>query len=447
MKTAHSQRRRIVAATLAGLLALAACGSDDSSSGETSATGGSAAPSTEEVTLSLLIDEGETSTARWGALTKAYTAEHPNVTFSIETRPGGGDGDNIVKTRLATGEMADLFHYNSGALLDPLNPAESLVDLAGSPFLENVAEGFLPTVTRDGKVFGVPMETGMGGGILYNKKVFEANGLEVPKTWDELVANNDKLLAAGVTPMAASFADTWTSQLLVLSDYFNIQAEVPTFAADFDANKIKYADNAAALRGFEHVQQGFEQGWWNSDFGSTTMDQALEMLATGKVAQYPMLTFALGSIAGSFPDAVSDIGFFATPGDSADANGLTLWMPQALYIASTSKHADVAKDFLAFVASVPGTETITSAVPPSGPYLIKGAELPDDVLPGVKDLQAYIDSEKFAPALEFVTALKGPALEQLLVAVGSGLQDAKSAAADYDKDIVKQAQQLGLAGW
>ncbi len=34
----------------------------------------------------------------------------------VETRPQGADGDNVVKTRLSTGDMDDVFEYNSGSL-------------------------------------------------------------------------------------------------------------------------------------------------------------------------------------------------------------------------------------------------------------------------------------------------------------------------------------------
>ena len=82
-----------------------------------------------EVTLSVLIDDSPETTAMMGALTAAYSAAHPDVSFDIEIRPGGGDGDNVVKTRLATGEMSDIFVYNTGSLFQALNPTESLLPL------------------------------------------------------------------------------------------------------------------------------------------------------------------------------------------------------------------------------------------------------------------------------------------------------------------------------
>jgi raffinose/stachyose/melibiose transport system substrate-binding protein len=122
-------------------------------------------------------------------------------------------------------------------------------------------------------------------------------------------------------------------------------------------------------------------------------------------------------------------------------------MPAGIYIAATSEQQEVAKEFLAFVASLEGVDAITAAVTPQGPYMVEGSSLPDDALPAVLDIQAYIDAGTTAPALEFLSPIKGPNLEFLTVEVGSGLKDAATAAAEYDEDVVAQAQQLGLPGW
>lgn len=401
----------------------------------------------EPVTLTYLVDDNATNQAMNQALVDAYMAQHPNVTITIESRPGGGEGDNIVKTRLATGEMTDIFFYNSGSLLQALNPSETLVDISGEPFMENIVDSFIPTVSQDGQVFGVPTGTAMGGGILYNKAIYEELGLSVPTTWAEFEANNEAIKEAGIPPLLATFGDTWTSQLFVLADYYNVSAAHPTFAEDYTANEAKYATTPEAMAGFTYLQAGFENDWWQPDYGTTTFEQGLQLLADGEVAQYPMLTFALSNIQTNSGDKVNDIGFFALPGTDASSNGATIWMPQATYISNTSEHIDVAKDFLAFIASPEGADVMTEAVPPLGPYLIKGVTLPDTVLPAVKDLAAYIDAGNSLPALEFLSPLKGPSLEQICVAVGTGQMDAATGAENYDLDVENQALQLGLPGW
>ena len=85
----------------------------------------------------MLIATNPATVAQTEALTAAYTAKHPDVTFEIEQRAGGAEGDNIVKTRLATGEMADIFHYNSGSLFQALRPTQTLADLSDLPAQAN----------------------------------------------------------------------------------------------------------------------------------------------------------------------------------------------------------------------------------------------------------------------------------------------------------------------
>ena len=58
-----------------------------------------------------------------------------------------------------------------------------------------------------------------------------------------------------------------------------------------------------------------------------------------------------------------------------------------------------------------------------------------------------MDEDRATPALEFLSPVKGPALEQITVEVGSGLRSAEDGAKLYDEDVKKQAQQLGLEGW
>src|SRR5437867_4654970 len=192
----------------------------------------------EPVTLSLLTSQNQNDQLMINALTDAYTALHPNVTFDIEIPPGASaDIPNLVQTRLATGEMNDIFYYNSGSLLQALHPSDTLVDLSKEPFMANIADSFKPTVSQNGGVFGVPVGYAASGGVLYNKKVYEKVGVSVPKTWAEFEANNDKIKAAGIPPVLQTYGDDWTSQLFVLADNYNVVQANPTFAAYHTANK------------------------------------------------------------------------------------------------------------------------------------------------------------------------------------------------------------------
>jgi raffinose/stachyose/melibiose transport system substrate-binding protein len=429
----------LLAATVACILALGACspgslGSSDEGGGTT--------------TLTFLVDNADASLKPAQALGAAFHAKNPDITVQVQTRPGGSEGDNIVKTRLSTGEMTDVFLYNSGSLFQALNPQQNLVPLTGESWVGQLDETFKPVVSVGSELYGAPITSSTGGGILYNRKVYEKLGLQVPKTWAEFMANNAKVKAAGIDPVIQTYQDTWTSQLFVLADYHNIAAADPSWAQKYTAGQVKYAQEPA-IKGFQRLEEVHKAGYENKDYRSMRFEKGVSLLAAGKGAHFPMLTFAVGTLTASDPERINDVGFFAQPGDDAAKNGLTIWMPAGLYIPKSTEGAqlEAAKKFVAFVASHEGCDVQTKAYPPSGPYMVKGCELPADAPQAVKDVVSYVDAGNVTTALEFQSPVKGPALEQITVEVGSGLRSASDGAALYDKDVKKQAQQLGLEGW
>lgn len=98
-----------------GSMALSACtagslGSSSSSSGAAAAT-----------TITYLVDNGDTTVKTATAQVAAFNALNNGVTVKLDQRPAGTDGDNAVKTKLATGDMAEVFSYNSGSLMAALD--------------------------------------------------------------------------------------------------------------------------------------------------------------------------------------------------------------------------------------------------------------------------------------------------------------------------------------
>ena len=102
----------------------------------------------------------------------------------MDNQPGGTEGDNLMKTKLATGEMADVFHYNSGSLFQALNPDQNLVPLTDEPWVGELSEDMKAVVSTPNGTYGAPSGSTQAGGVMYNKKVYERLGLQRA---DELV--------------------------------------------------------------------------------------------------------------------------------------------------------------------------------------------------------------------------------------------------------------------
>ena len=443
MRFASRRGALATAALVGGALSLSACsagsiGSDDGGSeGQT------------EITFLTNNDPQNVTNAE--AVIEAFEAANPDIAVQLDTRPGGGDGDNLVKTRLSTGDMADIFEYNSGSLFQAIAPATNLQPVTDEAWVADLDETFTQVVSAGEDVYGSPWGYITGGGVLYNIPVYEELGLEVPLTWDELVANAETIAEQkqGVAPIEQTFGDTWTSQIFVLADYHNVAVANPDFAEEYTANQAKFASTPEAVAGFEHLQQLNEAGLLNEDFASATFTDGLAAIANGEAAHYPMITFGIPAIDGIAPEKTNDVGYFALPGDDASTNGTTLWSPSGLYIPKTTEgdRLEAAKKFQAFMASPDGCEAYASAGTVGGPFAVTTCELPAEVPTAVEDLSAYVDQGASTPALEFLSPIKGPALEQITVEVGSGIRSAEDGAALYDQDVEKQAQQLGLPGW
>ena len=408
-----------------------------------------AAPAQAATEITFQTWNSQDSQDKWNAMTAAFMKANPDIIVKTNFVPGGVEGDALVKSQLASGTMTDVFAYNVGALMQAIDPVRNLVNLKNESWMKSVNSGFIPSATgADGGVYAAPFGTAMGGGILYNKRIYSKLGLQIPLTWKEFMANNAKIKKAGITPVISSWKDSWTAQLFVLGDHFNVAAAMPGFEDKFTANKIVLAKNPATLAGFQHLEEVRKAGYYNKDVASTTFAKALEYLALGKGAHYPMLSAGIDTIVANFPTKASDIGFMAQPGTNAKSNGVTVWMPSGVYISKTTKNLEAAKKFVAWTVSKESFVVQNKVVPPSGPYFIKGAPVSGNLTAVFTDLYNYMQGKGTSyPALEFLTPVKGPNLSQICVEIGSGQKNALQGAQSYQKDLQKQSQQLGLAGW
>lgn len=432
------------------LLILATAGATlTACSGIGSSGGGGGGGSGGSTTVSFLVDNADQTVKAANSVAAAFQAANPNIKISVQTRPQGSDGDNVVKTRLSTGDMTDVFEYNNGSLMQALKPAQNLVAVSDQSWASDLDKTFVDSTTSDSKLYGAPWGTAFGGGVLYNIPVFKKLNLQPPQTWADFMKDAQTIKSAGTTPIIQTYAasSTWTSQLFVLGDYHNVEAQVPDFATQYTAGKDKYATTPAALAGFQHIED--MRAYFNEDYRSADLNTGVRDVATGQGAMYPQLGGTASNIDTVAPGKSNDVGFFALPGNDASSYGMTVWPGAAVYMPTSTKGAklDAAKKFLAFLASSPGCNAQATASPPQGPFLVKSCTLPANVSQVAKDTTAYFKEGKATPALEFKSPIKGPNLEQICIQVGTGQVSASKGAGLYDQDVKKQAQQLGLPGW
>jgi raffinose/stachyose/melibiose transport system substrate-binding protein len=424
------------------LVVLLVCGAMAFASGAGEKAGGAGAAAS-----------GETISVLWTRTTmqnghepifEAIEKKH-NIKTELEIRVGGAEGETIVKTRLAAGDMADIFIYNNGSKINDINPERNCVDLSSS-YASKLDPLFVAAASAGGRLYSVPIDySAQAGAIWYSKSIYQKLGLQIPKTWKEFLANCDKAQAAGYTAVLGTFKDTWTSQIIFLSEEYYIKSAMPDWPQQYTANKAKYATFPAALRSFEKLAETAK--YLNKDYLATTLTQGIEKIANGEVAHFSMQTQRLSFLDTDYPDKLPDVGVFAQPGDDPNDQGISIWMPNGFFVYKNSKKVDAAKKWIDYLLTQEAYDLYTSKMRPGGPPIVKGLRLPSSSMPGVLDLQKYFDAGKYQPVLEFESPVKGPNLEQLCIEVSTGRMTPKEAAVAYDQDVQKQAVLLNLPGW
>jgi N-acetylglucosamine transport system substrate-binding protein len=173
-------------------LSLAAC-SDSKTS--TNKDGNESKGNTE---LDVAVFEGAYGSDYWKAVAEKFMDENPGTKINITSNPKIGD---LIRPKIVAGDPPDLIYLNSA---DPSGVTQALIDENGIEEItdifdrkvpgedvtirEKLVEGTLESGFMapygDGKVYLAPYNYNLMG-LWYNKKLFEKENIETPKTWDE----------------------------------------------------------------------------------------------------------------------------------------------------------------------------------------------------------------------------------------------------------------------
>jgi raffinose/stachyose/melibiose transport system substrate-binding protein len=91
-----------------------------------------------------------------------------NIRPELEIRVGGAEGETIVKTRLASGDMSDVFIFNTGSKINDINPERNCVDLSAD-YGTKVDDLYRASSSVNGKLYSVPVDYSAQGGAIYYK--------------------------------------------------------------------------------------------------------------------------------------------------------------------------------------------------------------------------------------------------------------------------------------
>ena len=312
---------------------------------ETSAAATKATEAQEQVTLRVWGDAQNQQVIEkpFQKINEAFMAKYPNIKVQFEI----SQTNDSLNVALQSNELPDCFMVQGDKNPKMAEMARNgyILPLDGKIDTGRYSPMEISYTQVDGKIYCSPssfLDTCL---VYYNKDIFSKEGLSVPKTWDDFIALNDKLLAKNIIPLSYSAATDWDNFWVVMS-------LAPAFANDALENitvgKGTFVDPSIA-KAFNTFRSFAEKGYFGKNFVATDAQGAQLAFTNGKAAMIIDGTWNNTLYSGS----EINLGHFFIPnekGEKIAQTSLSNFMTYA--VASKSAHPEEAELYVSYLASL-----------------------------------------------------------------------------------------------
>lgn len=272
---------------------------------------------------------------------KMLREENIKVKVNLEM-PSSDQYESVLQARLTGDDAPDLYTLHSNNI-GTYHKAGNLADLTNEELSGKIYDSVKDTITVDGKVLAVPIES-QAWGVLYNKDIFEECGLEAPETLEELKQTCAVLEEKGYTPFMLAFQEQWVPQLMTaLTIGGKVSGEVPDWLDRMYRDEASYSEIADIFDVIDVImehgtERAMEEG---SESGSADF-------ANGKAAMYVQGTWASSTIMTTNPDM--KLGVFPLPiNENKECTRVNLSTSTTLGVYPESDELDLALKFANYV--------------------------------------------------------------------------------------------------
>lgn len=330
------RRRSRAALTLAGVL------------GATLALSGCAGPGSDGPTDITFHMSKPEAIPFFRDLVQRYNSEQSDVRVTLDTASNLSAG-------FLRGNPPDVGLLNYNYEMARFMERGALSDLSDMPEAQRIRPEVQDLVdqysTYPGRTSVLPYSVAAAS-VIYNVEIFEENDLEVPTTWDELIAVCDALEAAGVTPIYSTFKDPWTLGQGLFDYTVGGMIDVPEFLEQMDEAGTEVGPDSEVsfqktiLEPSEMMKQLADYS--NDDAASRGYGDGNVAFADGEGAMYMQGPWALGEIAKTNPDL--ELATFPLPSsDDPDDLKVRVNLDLALWIPEASSQQEAAREFVSYL--------------------------------------------------------------------------------------------------
>ncbi len=297
-----------------------------------------------------------------------------------------------IRVGFTTDSAADIFKWWNGYQMKDLVDAGHLADMT-EEWKEMVADGVDPsmadTLTFDGKTYGIP--AGVHYWVMfYNKKIFEKNGLQPPKTWDEFEKINETLKSNGITPFGTTTIDVWNG--FIWFEEFMIHS-YPDVYAKLVVGEAKYTD-PEVVEAMKTWKSFYDKGYYAKplDF----QNEVAPAFAKEEFAMFMMGSWYSDYFKGAGMEPGTDFGAFVLPAIKPEAGNVVISEVTPFLVSEKSRQKDDAIKALVALTKKEANEKVLSLY--GGVPIRKDIESQDPI---IKSLAGEINACQYKTITRF----------------------------------------------
>ena len=377
----------------------------------------------------------------FAAIIDDFEAANPGIRVVQNAVP---DPDTAIRTLLVKNKVPDVLTLNVSGNFAELARACVFADLSReasadtvNPAVQKIVQDLGSCDQGDGaEVNALPFASNASG-IIYNPAIFAENGVEVPTTWDELIAAAQTFKQNGVTPFYCTMKDAWTAgpafvnlggALMPEGFFDDLRAE----GSDLDTVSFSKDFGDAIDKEVELYS------YCQDDFASRDYNAGNAAFATGESAMYLQGSYAIPAIRATNPDA--QISTFPYPvTDDADSRVVVSGVDVGISIGRDTPHRAEAQKFVDYLMSPDVVQSYSEAQSTFSP--LKDAVPNSD--PALAGLEPYFTDGRIIGFIDHQIPASIPLVNMLQSLVLTG--DAEAFLSDLDSEWSKVAARTATA--
>ena len=397
--------------------------------------------------VSFLTHWSPETVAKLDAAAKVYETSHPDTKITVRAVPfgdllttlrtSGGGADGATIAGIYDAWLPDL---SKDKLVAPVP------DAIASDVKANWPAGIVGAASIGGTLYGIPNEIDVYA-LNYNKKLFAAAGItDAPKTWDEFLADAEKLTDKSKGQPGCGLINSWAAGVL-----HPFSSLLVSNGGDLVVDGKPVLDSKQATETFELYEKLIKSGY--SDPAMATADANttgpfLDSFVSGKTGMIIMANWWESALKAGMGENFADVATAPIPvgpsGDKARSISYS-WMTVVNAKASPEEQA-AAWDFLNWLNGPTSGPDGASAM---GDILMSMGILPSRTSDGVA-FKAKLDGDAFlkgytetlANAKGFPVVLGGQEFSEALQKTLEAIQFGQLSAADAQKTAQTDATEI-----